>query len=230
MPKRVQRKRTKGYRLPANTVSVTRPGIFGNPFTGPEAVALFRAFLEGGTIVAQGDPESLQAMEETRATILRRFPELRGNSKAFLFRSRRFRCAGCVTCSTRSGSGPIGTLSRRSPDARRNGRSSITNTGPSTTSPSCGGADSGRYSPRKQRRSSLSEIQASDFQDVQQAVTLHIARACGIPPTMLTTTTAAATGRPCGDRGPHRKAENDRHRKLRSKRKAQRQARKRGRR
>lgn len=81
-PQRVQRKRSKGYRLPANTVSVTRPGIFGNPFTGPEAVALFRAFLEGGTIVAQGDPESLQAMEETRATILRRLPELRGKNLA----------------------------------------------------------------------------------------------------------------------------------------------------
>jgi hypothetical protein len=31
-PQRVQRKRTKGYRLPPNTVSVTRPGRWGNPF------------------------------------------------------------------------------------------------------------------------------------------------------------------------------------------------------
>lgn len=32
MPERIQRKRTKGWRLPENTVSVTRPGYFGNPF------------------------------------------------------------------------------------------------------------------------------------------------------------------------------------------------------
>lgn len=31
--KRIQRKRTKGWRMPPNTVSVTRPGPFGNPFT-----------------------------------------------------------------------------------------------------------------------------------------------------------------------------------------------------
>jgi hypothetical protein len=31
MPKRIQRKRTKGWRMPPNTVSVTRPGKFGNP-------------------------------------------------------------------------------------------------------------------------------------------------------------------------------------------------------
>lgn len=32
MPIRIQRKRTKGWRMPENTVSVTRPGFFGNPF------------------------------------------------------------------------------------------------------------------------------------------------------------------------------------------------------
>lgn len=31
-PKRIQRKRTKGWRMPPNTVSVTRPGEFGNMF------------------------------------------------------------------------------------------------------------------------------------------------------------------------------------------------------
>lgn len=30
--KRIQRKRTKGWRMPPNTVSVTRPGRWGNPF------------------------------------------------------------------------------------------------------------------------------------------------------------------------------------------------------
>lgn len=32
MPKRIQRKRTAGWRLPAGTISVTRPGRYGNPF------------------------------------------------------------------------------------------------------------------------------------------------------------------------------------------------------
>ena len=32
MPKRIQRKREKGWRMPPNTVSVTRPGRWGNPY------------------------------------------------------------------------------------------------------------------------------------------------------------------------------------------------------
>ncbi len=32
MPVRIQRKRTKGWRMPPNTVSVARPGLWGNPF------------------------------------------------------------------------------------------------------------------------------------------------------------------------------------------------------
>jgi len=31
-PKRIQRRRTKGWRMPPNTVSVTRPSKWGNPF------------------------------------------------------------------------------------------------------------------------------------------------------------------------------------------------------
>lgn len=33
MAKRIQLKRTKGWRMPKNCVKVTRPGVFGNPFT-----------------------------------------------------------------------------------------------------------------------------------------------------------------------------------------------------
>jgi len=33
VPKRIQRQRTKGWRLPANTVIVSRPSPWGNPFT-----------------------------------------------------------------------------------------------------------------------------------------------------------------------------------------------------
>ena len=48
MPERIQRKRTKGWKMPPNTVSVTRPGRYGNPFrvgrdgTAQECVDKFR--------------------------------------------------------------------------------------------------------------------------------------------------------------------------------------------
>lgn len=32
IPKRIQRKRTKGWKMPENTVNVTRPSKWGNPF------------------------------------------------------------------------------------------------------------------------------------------------------------------------------------------------------
>lgn len=32
MPERVQRQRTAGWRMPENTMSVTRPGTYGNPY------------------------------------------------------------------------------------------------------------------------------------------------------------------------------------------------------
>lgn len=33
IPKRIQRKRIKGWKMPKNTVYVGRPGYYGNPFT-----------------------------------------------------------------------------------------------------------------------------------------------------------------------------------------------------
>lgn len=46
-PVRIQRKRTKGWRMPPNTVAVGRPGYFGNPFLGPKAAALYRRWMTG---------------------------------------------------------------------------------------------------------------------------------------------------------------------------------------
>jgi hypothetical protein len=52
MPERIQRKRARGWRMPANTVSVTRPGKWGNPYTVEEygreqAIQLYREWLVG---------------------------------------------------------------------------------------------------------------------------------------------------------------------------------------
>ena len=60
-PKRIQRKRVKGWRMPDNTVSVTRPGRWGNPFpvsghrVAAESVALFRIALLGGELPLFGE-------------------------------------------------------------------------------------------------------------------------------------------------------------------------------
>jgi hypothetical protein len=51
-PVRIQRQRTKGWKMPPNTVNVTRPGIFGNPFPADVygargAVDRFRRLMSG---------------------------------------------------------------------------------------------------------------------------------------------------------------------------------------
>jgi hypothetical protein len=95
-PMRVQHKRTKGWRLPENTVIVSRPTIWGNPWTiesvrdsglfrpGQErkvAVDCYRDWLgEHGTRTE--DFPIYKKLEAQRAKILRRLPELRGKNLA----------------------------------------------------------------------------------------------------------------------------------------------------
>lgn len=95
MPERIQLKRTKGWRMPPNTVSVARPGAFGNPWTMAAAreagyassdrvlagwcVALFRSWLKG-------DPHSITRLldngDERLARLQSRLPELRDKNLA----------------------------------------------------------------------------------------------------------------------------------------------------
>jgi hypothetical protein len=42
-PRRIQRKRTRGWRMPANTVYVGRPGKWGNPFYPQHSYVVDRA-------------------------------------------------------------------------------------------------------------------------------------------------------------------------------------------
>ena len=46
-PTRIQRRRTKGWRMPTGAVSVTRPGRWGNPHRGPDAAERFAVDLRG---------------------------------------------------------------------------------------------------------------------------------------------------------------------------------------
>ena len=48
-PKRIQRKRTKGWRMPPNTIYVGRPSKWGNPFDGVGAVAAYLFYLRDDT-------------------------------------------------------------------------------------------------------------------------------------------------------------------------------------
>ena len=80
MPERIQRKRTKGWKMPQNTVSVCRPGKFGNPFvvtedrTQCQAVGAFRTWLEVEGCTA-GIPEK-------KAAILEGLHDLKGRNLA----------------------------------------------------------------------------------------------------------------------------------------------------
>jgi hypothetical protein len=83
MAERVQLRRTRGWRMPANAIKVDRATAWGNPYKLFEglpreeaqrlAVAAFRRWLDGQ------DPEFAPSR---RATLLRRLPELRGRDLA----------------------------------------------------------------------------------------------------------------------------------------------------
>ena len=73
-PTRIQRQRRSGWRLPKGAVIVSRPTLWGNPFTAADhagrgrAVYLFRRWLGG----------HYPGAAERRTEILRRLPELHG--------------------------------------------------------------------------------------------------------------------------------------------------------
>lgn len=68
MPVRIQRRRMKGWRMPSNTVSVCRPGRWGNPFivgkhgTAERCVDLFRKMLAGYLCIGV-DVECIRAQQ-----------------------------------------------------------------------------------------------------------------------------------------------------------------------
>jgi len=82
-PRRVQLRRAKGWRMPANTVKVDRTTLFGNPFSVKEnghdhAVSLHRAWLFGRSIGKDLSKELLQR----RKAVLEGLPALRGKNLA----------------------------------------------------------------------------------------------------------------------------------------------------
>ncbi len=73
-PQRHQRKRTKGYKLPPSTKSVTRPHRWGNPYSTAEEFA--------NAIVAVQNGETLPEHHEHIKRIVDTAEELRGYNLA----------------------------------------------------------------------------------------------------------------------------------------------------
>jgi hypothetical protein len=91
VPTRIQLSRRKGWRLPENTVVVSRPSVFGNPFKwqlareagyqGTElqlrefSVQVFREWVTNNARYGHGQEKQLEEL-------LKRLPELRGKNLA----------------------------------------------------------------------------------------------------------------------------------------------------
>lgn len=63
-PIRVQRKRVKGWKMPSNTVSVTRPGKFGNPFkVGNGNMYMYNSHIKHWELFRGGEQTTKDAVE-----------------------------------------------------------------------------------------------------------------------------------------------------------------------
>ncbi len=83
MALRIQRRRDRGWRAPPDTVMVTRPSIFSNPFpvgvAGAElAVTLFRTWLSGDMTAFPIDER--ETARDRRDALLRMIPTLAGKN------------------------------------------------------------------------------------------------------------------------------------------------------
>jgi hypothetical protein len=78
LPKEIQRKRIKGYRMPPNTVSVARPGTWGNPHVVGEGCG------DAATACTRyaHDLITLRLVDRAGVPLLNRLGELRGKNLA----------------------------------------------------------------------------------------------------------------------------------------------------
>lgn len=64
MPQRIQRRRTKGWRMPKNTVSVTRPGPFGNPYRSQAFANGAEGAVDAYRYMIENDADKLAAVKD----------------------------------------------------------------------------------------------------------------------------------------------------------------------
>lgn len=94
MPSRVQLRRIKGWRLPPNTVVVSRPTKWGNPFVPgrnrnvQQCIELYQ-LATGGLLCVSTDRESIKAQERLMAAVANDLDELRGKNLACFCRLDR---------------------------------------------------------------------------------------------------------------------------------------------
>ncbi len=86
-PVRVQRRRAKGWKMPANTVYVGRPTKWGNPFevgqhgTQASCVDLYR-FLIGGYLAISNGPEQVKQQQVVMHYVNANIEKLKGKNLA----------------------------------------------------------------------------------------------------------------------------------------------------
>ncbi len=86
VPKRVQLRRAKGWKMPANTVKIDRTTKWGNPFvvtpeiSREQSIDFFKRMMAGQP--AKGLALSEAEQQEKRALILAHIDELRGRNLA----------------------------------------------------------------------------------------------------------------------------------------------------
>lgn len=79
MPKRIQRKRTKGWRMPKGAVYVGRPTKWGNPFV---LASFYRDWLDSPHRSPHLSEQKSAEMDRQRELILMSIEELRGKDLA----------------------------------------------------------------------------------------------------------------------------------------------------
>jgi Domain of unknown function (DUF4326) len=86
-PQRIQLRRTKGWRMPPNTVKVDRTTLFGNPFSAEQhgrtgAVRMFQLWLEG-RLPSDSFPDwAMHMLMTKRPMVIDALPTLRGKNLA----------------------------------------------------------------------------------------------------------------------------------------------------
>lgn len=66
MPKRVQRRRSKGWRMPDNCIYVGRPTRWGNPYRAEQCAQGAQGAVDCFRVLMESEPENIAMIQELR--------------------------------------------------------------------------------------------------------------------------------------------------------------------